>query len=92
GLFGSTAGSAEIMNLELLGANISADGSNVGILIGYMQEGTIHNCYVEGTITNTNNSFYTGGLVGRMDSQAEVGRSHSNVDIFGSRSVGGLVG
>lgn len=92
GLFGTITANAKISDLTLQRATINASGSNVGILVGYMQGGTIRDCYVEGRVTSSNGSFYTGGLVGRMGSEATITSSHANVDVFGYSGVGGLVG
>ncbi|GAF88834.1 unnamed protein product, partial [marine sediment metagenome] len=64
GLFGYVKDStAEIKNLGLVAPNIRAEGgSNVGSLVGYLDEGTIANCYASGGSVTGKES--VGGLVG----------------------------
>ena len=60
GLFGTVSG--EIKNLGLLNPNIFAQGRNVGSLTGYLNEGSITNCYAKGAVVSGGN--YVGGLIG----------------------------
>ena len=73
-------------------------GNYVGSLVGYLRDGTITGCYVEGG--SVSGDEYVGGLVGSNGGEFDVGpprrRTISNcgstISVQGSRSVGGLVG
>ncbi len=89
GLFGRTSNSAEISNLGLVSANISANAS-VGALVGYNQ-GTITSCYATGTVAANNDS--VGGLVGK-NYQGTISLSYAKVNVTAGEDgvAGGLVG
>ncbi len=66
-------------------------GSNTGILIGKMMNGTIENCRVKGSVTD---GTPVGGMVGLMDG-GRIYRSESSVTITTQNAnsyIGGLVG
>ena len=72
GLFGNSI-NATFSNLGLENVNINVDYSGgdafVGALAGVVDNGTVTNCYMEGSVASTNNDQHpTGGLVGLMDS------------------------
>ena len=67
---------------------------SVGTLVGWMSDGTIRNCVVEGSITSSGNKNRVGGLVGNAwnatitDCVSRVSISASGTDSY----VGGIVG
>ncbi|WP_245706431.1 GLUG motif-containing protein, partial [Desulfuromusa kysingii] len=89
GLFGSVdTNAAEIKNLGL--TNVNIEGLNdVGGLVGYLDSGTVDNCYSSGIVTGLDQ--YTGGLVGRT-SEATISNSYSGGNVSGNDYIGGLVG
>jgi hypothetical protein len=91
GLFGYVKDStAEIKNLGLSMPNIRAEGgSNVGSLVGYLEEGTIANCYASGGSVTGKES--VGGLVGYSDG-GEIRGCYSTSRVSGDEEIGGLVG
>jgi len=91
GLFGYIKDSnAEIRNLGLVAPNIKAEGgSNVGSLVGYLEEGTIANCYASGGSVTGKES--VGGLVGYNEG-GEIKGCYATSRVSGDEEVGGLVG
>ncbi len=88
GLFGYVDG-GEIKNLGLINPNIGAGtGWNVGSLVGYLKDGTITNCCVEGG--SVSGDEYVGGLVG--SNYGTIANCSSNGSVSGDNQVGGLVG
>ena len=89
GLFGYVRGGV-IRNLGLIDPNVDAGtGYYVSLLVGYLDDGTINNCYVEGGSVDGRRN--VGGLVGR-NSLGSVTNSYSTGSVSGERYVGGLVG
>jgi len=86
GLFGSVGGN--IKDLRLLNPNIFAQGRNVGSLIGYLNQGSITNCYAKGAVVSGGQ--YVGGLVGL--NTGNVTKCGSTGSVTGDEYVGGLVG
>jgi len=86
GLFGSVGG--EVKNLELLNPDIFSQGSSVGSLIGYLNEGSITNCCAKGAIVSGVN--FVGGLVGL--NTGNITKCGSTGSVSGDGYVGGLVG
>lgn len=89
GLFGRTSG-AMIENLSVTG---DVHGhAFVGLLVGEADADTsIHYCSASGTVTATD--IVAGGLVGNYgDSLSTILGSTADVDVTGTRFVGGLVG
>lgn len=67
---------------------------SVGTLVGWMEDGEISNCIVEGNITTSGDKNRVGGLVGNVKS-ATISDCVSNVSISSSGKdthVGGVVG
>ena len=62
GFFGYCA-NATIKNLGLTNVSMIAN-SDVGGLVGYMEPGTISNCYVTGAVTASGGTGFAGGLCG----------------------------
>lgn len=90
GLFGYIKGSeAEIRNLGLVDPNVDAGaGHSIGSLVGYVHQGTIANCYVEGGTVSGRGM--VGGLVGT--NLGTIDDCYSTADSFGNDNVGGLAG
>lgn len=90
GLFGITSGSS-IQNLVLTGASItSIDARKVGGLVGEMQNTTISNVAIHGSITGP---YYVGGLFGQNNGGSTILSSHVEGNVNGSKQyVGGLGG
>jgi len=98
GLF-ERARSAQIKDLGLIEPNIDAGtGNYVGSLIGWLRNGTITGCYVEGGIVSGNDNI--GGLVGAHGEEVEpwgrppftISNCYSTSIVVGRDRVGGLVG
>jgi hypothetical protein len=91
GLFGCISGTdAEIRNLGLIDPNIEAfDSPYVGALVGYLRQGTLHDCFAQGGAVF--GVYYVGGLVGSNGS-GTIARCHTDGDVTGSSCVGGLAG
>ncbi|WP_327969762.1 GLUG motif-containing protein [Brevibacillus borstelensis] len=79
-----------ISNTHVSGA-IKADSQNVGTLVGYMKRGSIADSSGSGRIDN-HFSWYTGGLVGRMEPGTTLSRSSADTTTHGFYYTGGLVG
>jgi len=81
---------AEIRDLRLIDPNVCAVGGlSVGSLIGYLNNGTITNCYVEGGSVEGHNSI--GGIVGRYW-EGTIAHCYSSGNVRGNEGVGGVVG
>ena len=90
GMFGKIAGSAEICDVGLENISITGSGSYVGGLVGYIESGSISNCYSSGDVTGSGDR--VGGLVGD-NFYGSVSNCYSSGDVTGSGdNVGGLVG
>ena len=88
GLFGIVDGeNAEIKNLRLIDPNVAVQ-AYAASLVGYLANGTITDCYVEGGSVSGNNR--VGGLVG--SNYGTISECYSVVSIMGYIHVGGLVG
>ncbi len=100
GLFGAVADpNAEIRNVRLVDPNIDVPTArSVGTLVGWLVEGTVDNCAVDGGVVSGNT--YIGGLVGQIGSYdvdmsvdyVAVSDSNSNTHVIGTYFVGGLAG
>lgn len=94
GLFRSIGPGGEIRNLKLKNVNINGK-IYVGGLSGYLSEGNIINCSVQGNITGYGESGGHGGvcgLVGYIVGKSIVSNCYSEGDITGQWNVGGLIG
>lgn len=91
GLFGVTAGQARIQNLRLVGVNVKG-GMNSSSLISVMGGGTVKNVHVQGVVKG--DVFYTGGLIGIIESGAVVQQSSADIrlDSMNVLAAGGLAG
>jgi len=109
GLFGYVAGQADqdtIKNLRLIDPNVDAEtGNGVGSLVGWLRNGTVTACSVEGGIVS--GSIAVGGLVGTHGPTSEsstfpppspypppytISRCYSTAVVLGRVGIGGLVG
>nr|WP_217345560.1 GLUG motif-containing protein [Noviherbaspirillum sp. L7-7A]MBV0879856.1 filamentous hemagglutinin N-terminal domain-containing protein [Noviherbaspirillum sp. L7-7A] len=101
GLFGSATATANIRNIKLVDADVTAR-QNADILVG-VNNGSISNASSTGKITGAvgsgdSDGYYIGGLVGQhlnLDSgqpTAKIDRSSSAANVTGTQGVGGLVG
>ncbi|MHC4110890.1 MAG: fibronectin type III domain-containing protein [Planctomycetota bacterium] len=90
GVFGYVRGdNAEIKDLGLIDPNVDAGTSRrVGSLLGWLHNGIISNCYVDGGSVAAYED--VGGLVGRND--GTITNSYSSGSVSGNERVGGLVG
>ncbi|MHC4500199.1 MAG: GLUG motif-containing protein [Planctomycetota bacterium] len=95
GLFGMVGvydvNKGEVRNLGLIDPNIHAQGEYCfGCLVGYLDNGTVRNCYVEGgNISGTN---FVGGLAGATGEFGLITHCHSSASVSGNDFVGGLTG
>ncbi len=82
---------AEIKDLGLIGPDVDAGtGYYVGSLVGYLVNGTITDCYVEGG--SVSGDYLVGGLVGRNRRYGTITNCYSTGSVSGDWGVGGLVG
>jgi hypothetical protein len=92
GLFGYVSG--QIKDLGLINPNVDAGtGNRVGLLVGYLSNGTITNCYVKGGSVAGGGSLYdgVGGLVGT--NEGTITNCHAEGgSVAGNSNVSGLVG
>ncbi|UCF08881.1 MAG: hypothetical protein JSW28_04095, partial [Thermoplasmata archaeon] len=91
GIFGCVDDpNAEIKNLGLIEANVNAGtGYAVGLLVGYLRNGSVSNCYVEDSRVSGGSS-KIGGLVGKNN--GTITNCQSSSTVLGGHAVGGLVG
>jgi len=92
GLFGYVHDvGAEIRNLGLIDARVeSSDGSEVGGLVGYLNAGTVTNCYVRGATVSAGSE--VGGLIGNHFNGTIRNCYASGTVTATGREVGGLAG
>ncbi|MDR0767050.1 MAG: hypothetical protein LBE57_01175 [Methanosarcinales archaeon] len=92
GVVGAVVGLAQdttFDNISVVNGNIEGgDGSDIGGLVGLMEDGSISNSSFSGSV---NGSTYVGGLIGGTDSVA-ISNSFVTGDVIGGEAVGGLVG
>jgi hypothetical protein len=94
GLFGGLGGlsngpQGEVKNLGLVNVNITGSGHSVGGLLGFIDRGTVTQCYSTGAVRGR--YMVVGGLVG--SNGASISTSYSTAVVSGSaEGVGGLVG
>lgn len=88
GLFSYIAMPGQVKNLELSNPYVFAQGAYVGSLVGYINKGTIIDCYAKGVgISGSNN---VGGLAGSNDGL--IVDCYSSGSVSGNMYVGGLAG
>ena len=86
GLFRYVSG--RIKNLGLINPNIVAPDWNIGALVGYLDEGTVIDCYVKGADISGGNA--VGGLVGF--NEGTIINCYSSGRVSGDLYIGGLTG
>ena len=86
GLFGCING--EVKNLGLVKPVVLAQGSRVGALVGYLDQGQITSCYARGGRVSGGDE--VGGLIGH--NAGRIFKSYSSGTVSGDTFVGGLVG
>jgi len=90
GYVGTWGKEAVIKDLGLIEPNIDAGkGNYVGSLVGWLSDGTITGCYVEGGIVS--GDWRVGGLVGN-NRRGRITNCYSTASVTGRENVGGLVG
>lgn len=91
GLFGYVDGAAaEIKNLTVVNPDVNGgdNGTSVGAIVAYLNNGTIRNCTVTGG--SVRGTWPTGGLVGT--SRGQIIDCHADTEVWGELWSGGLVG
>jgi len=88
GMFGQLDGGAEISNVSVIEAEVSAH-QVVGGLVGW-NDGTVFGSYATGTVSG--DEIIVGGLIGMNFQDSTIRDSHSSGKVSGERNVGGLVG
>ena len=89
GLFGATF-NATIRNIKLKNAVVSG-GTYNGLLIGYMQGGSVTNVSAYGP-KSLSDGWDTGGLIGRTEYNPTLTRVAVEATVRGKRTAGGIVG
>jgi len=67
-----------------------ANSENVGGIVGYLQGGTVENCWSAGSITATDQT--AGGIVGNIISLSYVKNCFSTMTMGDNKNYGGIVG
>ncbi len=88
GLFGVASG-ASISELALENINIVGSGNTGGLIGSLVNNGTIEEVYVTGSLDGGN---ITGGLVGYFLGLSSISNSYAIVNVLGGDATGGLVG
>jgi len=86
GLFGYVSG--QVQNLGLINPRVFAQGVNVGALSGFLDSGTITNCYAQRVDVSGDENI--GGLVGQ--STGRLFQCYTTGKVAGDFHIGGLVG
>ncbi|MDX1901589.1 MAG: filamentous hemagglutinin N-terminal domain-containing protein [Gammaproteobacteria bacterium] len=94
GLFGEVTSSGSlIQNLALLDVSITGQ-TQVGALVGALDDGTVSNMYITGSVTGI--GYNIGGLAGSIGTATNLNgtiqNSGFNGTVIGTTSTGGLVG
>jgi predicted secreted protein len=87
GLFGCLDSGAMISNLRMEAVDVNGIGIYVGGLVGVNYDGSVTNCYSNGTV---NGGWHVGGLVGVNG--GSIADCYSTGKVTASMNVGGLVG
>ncbi len=90
GLFGALNGT--IQNMHLLDANVSGGASDLGLLVGYGQDGQFTNLAIAGGVIMSPSARTVGGLVGEGENAEMRAVSVSDVTISAFSTIGGLAG
>ena len=93
GFFGYVGSKGTVRNVGLEGGSITGEDF-VGGIAGYIDYGTVANCYNSGSVTATGNIDYVGGIAGRNDSGTIINCYNTgNVTAAGNNvSAGGIAG
>ncbi|MCL1901176.1 MAG: hypothetical protein FWG51_02125 [Firmicutes bacterium] len=86
GLFGNVAG--YIFDIYLIETDITGK-SHTGGIAGWIQEGVIKNCYVDGSVKGNS---YIGGIAGYIGQYGKVENCCSAAEVFSDDYSGGIVG
>ena len=101
GLFGVVSDGGTLKNLLVIDADIASnDGSLLaGILVDWVNGGTVENCYTSGRIENNVGDKMVGGLIGQCTWSTQVKGCGSDATVISTESdedhvdtVGGLIG
>lgn len=90
GLFKKVSAGGVIKNLHLENVNITG-GNDVGSLVGLLEDSTLSNCTVSGTLKSENSSGVLGGLVARAEN-AHISDCRNYITLNGTNDTGGIVG
>jgi len=88
GLFSYVQKPGQVKNLGLVNPNVLAQGDRVGSLVGYLDAGTVVDCYAKGASVSGNKLI--GGLVGSND--GTIVNCYASGRVLGDVQLGGLVG
>lgn len=89
GLFSEVTGGGAIRNLHLENIDLTTNTDGVGGLVGLLQDGTLSNCTVTGSVKTQHSSGMLGGLVCRaINSRITDCRNYVALD--GTSSTGGI--
>ena len=88
GLFGYNSPSADIQNLAIENAVIQG-GNYTGAVAGYMNGGSISNCFVTGFVGG---DYYVGGIVGFATGDCRITNCYATNEVTGTNVVGGVAG
>lgn len=92
GLFGKVDSPASIKNIGILSGTVNGSGGDgTGALIGFMEGGTVDNCYASVAVTGT---YSVGGLIGYTGSQvSSITNCYATSDVYANYDyTGGLIG
>jgi len=87
GLFGQLVSGAKVFDLGMEAVDVSGIRYEVGGLVGYIEKGSVFNCFSTGTVSGGRE---VGGLVG--GNGGSITTSYSTVAVSGDGRIGGLVG
>ncbi len=91
GLFSQVGSGGTVENLNLTGVDVSG-GSYLGGLVG-VNDGTLSDVSVAGTVSGTDGSQYVAGLAGQNGGTITLGSNAANVTAgTGAYSIGGITG
>ena len=101
GMFDTIGGSGTVKNVGLINASITSHHAAAGGIAG-INDGTVENCYVSGTVRNNGaNDTYTGGIVGQNNGMVKncyvtgtvynIGNASAGGGIVGRNNTGGVV-
>jgi|GEM_PF-3532174 len=86
GLFGQVTGN--VFDINLLAVNIKG-GTHTGGIAGWIQEGSVTNCYVFGTVKGDS---CTGGIAGFVGQYGNIANCYVSGTVKGDSCTGGIAG